>query len=128
MRLFRSLSGLMLAISAVTGCAGDSGGGGSTKAFCTAAEDIDAGGGVEGGTTDEKALGQLGEAFERLEEQAPDAIRDDVETYREALERILEGDIEDLPSQEEAQAAQVAIDNVNEYVEDECGIETGPAG
>jgi hypothetical protein len=128
MRLLRTLLALMLTIGAVAGCDGDDGGGGSAKAFCAAAEDIEAGGGIDAETTDEEALGQLSEAFEQLEEQAPDEIHDDVETYREALAKILEGDIDDLPSQEEAQQAQAAVDNVNQFVEAECGIETGPVG
>lgn len=94
----------IMALTSLTAC------GGSTEDFCNAGEDIES---FEPGSDDVK------DAMDEAVDNAPDEIRDDVETLRDASEQI---DPDDPSSMEDVDmnALNKANKNVSDYVAENC--------
>ena len=98
-RLASLASAAVLALAALTGC-----GGGSTEEFCQLNEqaeqlDIDA------------ESQEVQDSLDELAGAAPDEIKDDVETIREAV---------DNPGDADQQQVQEASDNIESFIEENC--------
>jgi len=101
-------------------CGGDDDGGGSAASFCEQARVLSE---SEADPTDVEAIEQLRDATDA----APAEIRDDLEQLVDALEQF-----NDDPEAAEEIFADTelieASENITQYLEDECGIDTDDEG
>lgn len=152
-RFMALLAAAVLALAACDS-GGNGGGGGSSEAFCGLADEVqgleDLGEGID--PTDFGALeGQLDEFNNVLADAvdaAPDEIRDDVELVANTVNEMFEamrGPLQELsenpeaaaqnpeifqqlqeaaPTPEEEEELEAASQRIEEFVEEECGIDT----
>ena len=125
--MFRAIAAPAVALVAVLGLAACSSGdsGGPDSAFCKQAKEYrDQGESLfpTGATDSEKYQATL-DGLRKLEQSAPKDIKQDIQVFIQAAEKLQSGDLQGLTDPEFSGKLQAAAQNVEQYNSKVCKIE-----